>query len=210
VPAIRRTGAGSLISGPLALFASAYPVLVKPNRAFVPYVLLGVLTIGAGLGAGLGLATGPITNVPTRVVTLNIECSESFVDSSFSISSGSRAQHGSTSTGSSTSKSHCVVSGTGSKTLDRCLSRVASAQGTMTPSLPLPSTQVAACVHQFSHSSGGTITIAQPPIRTIPKGFAACEEKGMMRVKPTSGAALKRAFYTVVSTCKRQTGYPNP
>jgi hypothetical protein len=177
---------------------------MKLKRVLLPYVLIGILTLGAGLGAGLGLANGPITYVPHRVVTMNIECSESFVDSSFSISSGTRAQPISTS--SLTSKSHCVVSGTGSKTLDRCLSRVASAQGTMAPRLPLPSTQVAACVHQFGHSRGGTISIAQPPIGTIPKGFAACEEKRFIRLKPTIGAALETAFNKIVSTCERLTG----
>jgi hypothetical protein len=34
---------------------------VKRNRGLVPYALVGVLTLGAGLGAGLGLATGPVT-----------------------------------------------------------------------------------------------------------------------------------------------------
>jgi hypothetical protein len=33
---------------------------VKRNSGLVPYVLVGILTLGAGLGAGLGLASGPV------------------------------------------------------------------------------------------------------------------------------------------------------
>jgi hypothetical protein len=34
---------------------------VNPRRGFVPYLLLGILTLGAGLGVGLGLSEGPVT-----------------------------------------------------------------------------------------------------------------------------------------------------
>ena len=36
--------------------------LVHPRRRFVPYVLLGVLTLGTGLAIGLGLSEGPVTH----------------------------------------------------------------------------------------------------------------------------------------------------
>jgi hypothetical protein len=80
----------------------------------------------------------------------------------------------------------------------------------MTPTFPLPQTQVAACEHQFGHTGGGTITFARPPTRTTPKGLVARVAKGMKRVKPTSSAAMQKAFKTVVSTCERQTGSPKP
>jgi len=35
---------------------------VNPSRRFVPYVLLGILTLGTGLAIGLGLSEGPITH----------------------------------------------------------------------------------------------------------------------------------------------------
>lgn len=38
---------------------------MKRNRGLVPYVLVGILTLGAGLGAGLGVATGPVTVIGT-------------------------------------------------------------------------------------------------------------------------------------------------
>jgi hypothetical protein len=48
-------------SGPSTLDVGSYPVLVNRNRGLVPYVLVGILTLGAGLGAGLSLAAGPVT-----------------------------------------------------------------------------------------------------------------------------------------------------
>ena len=38
----------------------------------MPYVLLGVLTLGSGLGAGLGLSEGPVTYDATQALTLCI------------------------------------------------------------------------------------------------------------------------------------------
>jgi hypothetical protein len=38
---------------------------VKPSRRLAPYLLLGTLTLGAGLGAGLGLSQGPMTHDAT-------------------------------------------------------------------------------------------------------------------------------------------------
>jgi hypothetical protein len=37
---------------------------VAPSRRLLPYLLLAVITLGAGLGAGLGLAQGPQTCDP--------------------------------------------------------------------------------------------------------------------------------------------------
>jgi hypothetical protein len=34
---------------------------VNPRRLFVPYLLLGILTLGTGLAIGLGLSEGPVT-----------------------------------------------------------------------------------------------------------------------------------------------------
>jgi hypothetical protein len=34
---------------------------VKPRRRLIPYVLLGVITLGTGLAVGLGLSEGPLT-----------------------------------------------------------------------------------------------------------------------------------------------------
>jgi hypothetical protein len=38
----------------------------------VPYVLLGVLTLGAGLGAGLGLSEGQVTHDPTTLCVASV------------------------------------------------------------------------------------------------------------------------------------------
>ena len=180
---------------------------MKPNRGLLPYVLLGILIIGAGLGAGLGLATGPITYVSSAVVAPTVICSESFGGSSLTISS-SPGSNGSTTTASIASGSpHCVVTGAGSKDLDRCLSKVASARGTMTPTLPRP--QVDRCERQFAHGVG-TVTFAQPSTRTFRKVLADCVGKGMARVKLMSEAAMRRAFNTVVATCNRRAGLAKP
>jgi hypothetical protein len=37
---------------------------VRLSRRLIPYLLLGTLTLGAGLGAGLALAQGPVTRDP--------------------------------------------------------------------------------------------------------------------------------------------------
>jgi hypothetical protein len=34
---------------------------VRPRRRLAPFLLLGILTLGAGLGVGLGLSEGPVT-----------------------------------------------------------------------------------------------------------------------------------------------------
>jgi len=46
--------------------------VVNPRRRLAPYVLLGLLTLGAGLGVGLGLSQGPVTYTATapRIVYL--------------------------------------------------------------------------------------------------------------------------------------------
>ena len=173
----------------------------------MPYVLVGMLTLGAGLGAGLGLTAGPMTYAPTPVAAVTITCSMSSI-SSINVGSSFRSNFVGIASNSYTPKPHCVVSGAGSKVLDQCLSKVASARGTVTPNLPRP--QVAACEHQFGDSGGGTITFASPPTRTTPKGLQTCAAKEMKRVKLTSGAAMQQAFNTVVSTCERQIGLPKP
>jgi hypothetical protein len=181
---------------------------VTSNRVLVPYVLLGILTLGAGLGAGLALAAGPITDVPTQAVALTLACSESFGGSSLYESSSPTSKFQITSSNSSSSKPHCVVSGAGSKSLDRCLSTLASARGTMTPTLP--QRQIAECENQFGRSGGGTITFARPPNLTAQKDWLACVAKGMRRDKLSSVSAMQRVFTTVVSVCERQAGLPKP
>jgi hypothetical protein len=152
-------------------------------------VRCGAVRCGAVRGAGLGLATGPITYVSTAVVAPTMISSESFGGSSVTISS-SPASNGSTTTASIASgPPHCVVSGAGSKDLDRCLSKVASARGTMTPTLPRP--QVDRCEKRFARGVG-TITFVQPSTRTFRKGLADCVGKGMARVKLMSEAAMRR------------------
>lgn len=38
---------------------------MKANRRLIPYLLVGLLTLGTGLAVGLGLATGPVTATDT-------------------------------------------------------------------------------------------------------------------------------------------------
>jgi hypothetical protein len=40
----------------------------RRRRYLVPYLLMGVLTLGAGLGAGLSLSDGPVTFTPVQGV----------------------------------------------------------------------------------------------------------------------------------------------
>jgi hypothetical protein len=48
---------------------------VNLRRSFVPYVLLGLLTLGAGLGVGLGLSEGPVTYTASLGDPMNTPCS---------------------------------------------------------------------------------------------------------------------------------------
>ena len=48
---------------------------MNPHRSFVPYVLLGLLTLGAGLGVGLGLSEGPVTYTASLGDPMNTPCS---------------------------------------------------------------------------------------------------------------------------------------
>ncbi len=168
----------------------------------MPYVLVGILTLGAGLGADLGLATGPITYAPNPVVTLTITCSESFGSSSLSTSSGSGSGSNlSTSTAVSTSEPpDCVVSGTGSKDLDRCLSKVASAMGTMDPTLRLLQPRVARCENQFGHRV--TLTLARAPTPTFSKDVQGCMAKWMAREMVPTSDAVQKALNAVMARCE--------
>jgi hypothetical protein len=40
---------------------------VSPKRNLVPYLLVGVLTLGAGLGVGLGVSQGSVTSTGDQV-----------------------------------------------------------------------------------------------------------------------------------------------
>jgi hypothetical protein len=58
---------------------------MKTGRHLVPYVLLGVLTLGAGLGAGLGLSEGSTTDTAT-VASSSLSCQSSPTHSGFQVS----------------------------------------------------------------------------------------------------------------------------
>ena len=47
---------------------------MKRNRRLVPYVLVGILTLGTGLAIGFGLSKGPVTYTASAEVT-GIPCS---------------------------------------------------------------------------------------------------------------------------------------
>jgi hypothetical protein len=58
---------------------------MKAGRHLVPYILLGVLALGAGLGAGLGLSEGSTTYAPTAA-SPSLSCKSSPTHAGFQVS----------------------------------------------------------------------------------------------------------------------------
>jgi hypothetical protein len=90
----RRSGRPFLKGGRVGTFDSIdcfesqnYPELVKWNRRLVPYVLVGVLTLGAGLAIGLSLSEGPLTvNDAGLTVSQSIRCTASVTNHETTVS----------------------------------------------------------------------------------------------------------------------------
>lgn len=64
--------------------------MVKGNRRLVPFLLVGALTLGAGLGVGLGIHEGPTTvNGTTTKVAQAIRCTAQVTQGKTNISCSS-------------------------------------------------------------------------------------------------------------------------
>jgi hypothetical protein len=120
---------------------------VHPSRRLTPYLLLGALTLGAGLGAGLGLSEGPVTHdatAPTSstVTTYRGNCA---------VSTGGNAVGIKCTGGSSSYSSYLSIHflGTGSACVSNAMKALAKAKPTTaSATVKVLRTAVSDCRHQ--------------------------------------------------------------